>query len=93
MTNDQSVVDHTIGRATNDVLEQAVAVWFKDEGAEGGHSIGPVYIQVGGSAPDNDSNPMDGELVPYRKGDEAEWHTDALAEALAKEIGVPVVWS
>lgn len=90
-----AVLDYTVGRATNDVLEQAVAVWFKHEWEDDdGNEAGPIYVQVGGSTPDNDANPMpyDGDLVPFNKG-ESEWHSADYAEALARELGVPVVWS
>lgn len=89
------ILDFTIGRVTNDQLEQAVAVWFKDEDEAGGEAVGPVWIQVGGSKPDNDTNPMpsDGELVPFHVPERVEWFEESFAEELAKDLGLPVVWS
>lgn len=91
---DQKILDYTVGRATNDVLEKTVAVWFKDEGDDGRGRIGPIYLQVSGDAPTSDDPyPHDLSMIPFAKGGEAEWHTEACAFALAKELGVEVVWS
>jgi hypothetical protein len=88
-------IDFTIGRVTNEDLEQAVAVWFKDEDEVGGEAVGPVWIQVGGSAPDADRNPMpnDGRLVPFRLPERPEWFEESFAAELAGALGLPVVWS
>lgn len=88
-------INYTIGRATNDDLEATVAVWFKDEDEVEGVTVGPVWLQVGGAAPD-DENPLGGsdrQLVAFGKGDSTEWHTVVLAETLAEEMGVPLVRS
>ncbi len=88
-------INYTIGRATNDDLEAAVAVWFKDEDEVEGVTVGPVWLQVGGVAP-NEEAPMGGEdavLVPLAKGDGPEWHTVVLAEELADELSVTLVRS
>lgn len=88
------VINLTIGRITNEELEAAVAVWFKDEDEVPlGTSVGPVWIQVGGSTPDN-TNPMpsDGKLVPFQK-DVTEWFPVSMADELAKALGIPLVRS
>lgn len=41
-----SIIDLTIGRATNDVLEAATAVYFKDEDEIGGVATGPIWIEA-----------------------------------------------
>ncbi len=90
------VINLTIGRVTNDELEQAVAVWFKDEDEVTGTTVGPVWLQVGGSTPNDDTDPMprDGKLVPFAKSDSVgEWFPVTMAEELAKELDVPLVRS
>jgi len=89
-------IDFTVGRVSNEELEKAVAVWFKDEDEVGGESVGPVWIQVGGSPPDNDSNPMPSDydaLIPFRLPERPEWFEASFAEELARDLGLPVVWS
>lgn len=81
------VINLTIGRVTNEQMEQARAVWFKDEGDDGVERIGPVYLDVG--APNGEPSPY---LIPFNKG-EAEWFPFSVAEELARELGVEVVYS
>lgn len=91
------VINATIGRVTNDDLEQAVAVWFKDEDEdeETGVALGPIWIQVGGSTPNENDNPMpnDGRLEGFHRGDGPEWYTIDFAQALASELRVQLVRS
>jgi hypothetical protein len=92
-TRTSDVIDYTVGRATNDDLEQAVAVHFKHEyEGESGMAYGPVWLQVGGVAPD-DVNPLGsgGRMVTFRVGDEPEWHSEEYGEALARELDVKFV--
>lgn len=91
-----NVIDLTIGRITNDELEAATAVWFKDEDEVMGVVTGPVWVQVGGSTPNDDTNPMpsDGALVPLAKSPNVgEWYPVTVAEQLAAELSVPLVRS
>lgn len=89
------ILNMTIGRATNEALEAAVAVWFKDEDEIGGVTTGPIWLQVGGSTPNDDSNPMpnDGTLQPFHLDGQLEWFPVTDAEALAAELSVPLVRS
>lgn len=86
----------TIGRVTNDDLEAAVAVWFKDEDEVLGGAVGPVWIQIGGTKPDADTNPMPRDyerLHPFHRPDDLEWWSVYYAERLADDLGVPLVRS
>lgn len=91
------VINLTIGRVTNDELEATVAVWFKDEDEDEQtfEPLGPIALQVGGVAP-NEENPMGGRdrvMVPFQRGDGPEWFNLATADALARELGVTLVRS
>ena len=84
MFRPSTIIDYTIGRATNDVLKATTAVWFEDEDEVEGETIGPVYLQVPGRE----------ELVPFAAGDtEVEWHRLRVALALGEMLGVEVIRS
>jgi len=73
-----AITNHTIGRATNDVLEQAAKVVLKDEDEVDGQTVGPVWIVT-----------ADGQHHPYHRADGIEWFPASFAEALANTLGVP----
>jgi hypothetical protein len=86
MSRPSTIIDYAIGRATNDVLKAATAVWFEDEDEDEveGETIGPIYLQVPGRE----------ELVPFAAGDtEVEWHRLRVALALGEMLGVEVIQS
>lgn len=79
-----SVIDLTIGRATNDVLEAAVAVHFKDEDEIGGVATGPIWIEA---KDEPTGTPL---LYAFHLPDQSEWFPVTDAEALAAELSVPL---
>ncbi len=82
MSRPSTIIDYTIGRATNDVLKATTAVWFKDEDELEGETIGPIVLQVPGRE----------ELVPFAAGaTEVEWHTLRVALDLGEMLGVEVI--
>lgn len=85
ITTESPVLRHTVGRATNDVLEAATAVALKHEGEDSEGAYGPVFIITGG-APGN-VLASGGEWHEYHKDGETEWFTEAFALALAAELG------
>ena len=74
------VLEMTMGRVTNEQMEQATAVGFKSEGCDASGEYGKVWLEVGD------------EVVPFQKPDEHEWHGEDVAQALADLLGVDVRW-
>lgn len=79
-----SIIDLTIGRATNDVLEAATAVHFKDEDEAEGMAVGPIWISTVDESTDI---PL---LHPFTLGDTPEWFPVPVAEQLADHLSVPL---
>lgn len=71
------IVNHTIGRATNTVLNKATAVVFKDEDeTDDGQPVGPVWIRTRTAS------------YPYHRPDGIEWFPRSFATELAAALGI-----
>ncbi len=95
-TGESHIANLTIGRATNEVLEAAVAVWHKDEDQIAGEVIGPIWIEVLSPAdvttPLSERGPAP-DLSPFALATLSggvEWFPRSTAEALASELKVEV---
>lgn len=75
------MLDLSIGRASNDILETTTRIWWKHEysGADGDN--GPIYLET-----------ADGRMHPFNNG-QAEWFPYEAAQALGHLLDAEVTAS